>query len=501
MTYRHLTAMLGLCMTASLTACEKGPEHFDRQIKKVSRRPELLETINRSNGKEADRAAAEMHFGLCAVALARAQEAWDEMGKSHRTPARSEALNELGVYCASISKAIKDAKRRPPNPADLPPQERFVGPDVSGEKPWVLDTKGSYETILYMEGTTETALERSRWGFNMVVRVGHKKVTDDDRLSVQVYQGDQKLGAPSTCKPRGLEATGTIAHFDCNVPARDKKDYVFKSSGEHTIKLGYTTAAGASFKDFATLRLNALAFKSGSAKSPQVDWDNGHDMKLAVTTVEEDAGRKAYIPADEASPFLVIRTWFKHKTYTQVDRIECMYRGKKVAEAVPLRSHKFEVNHRTSSEEGEDVDVDMVWEQVVFKLELMKPRPGANGDRSGKGVMAPMEPLREPDDVDERFVPRLHWLDTNPGEYRCLIWDKPLRDDGKVVKEVHFTVGEDGKVIKPPCQLASMNAPVSVTLARTVDHKVSDQSYDAAAGKTYGYHGRVKWAEGCPPGK
>ena len=71
--------------------------------------------------------------------------------------------------------------------------------------------------------------------------------------------------------------------------------------------------------------------------------------------------------------------------------------------------------------------------------------------------------------------------------------------EGEVIKEIYFTVGKDGEVIKPECQLKSANTLSSVTFARTVDKKLSDRKYDKKVGKKYGFEGRVTWAKECPP--
>jgi hypothetical protein len=149
-----------------------------------------------------------------------------------------------------------------------------------------------------------------------------------------------------------------------------------------------------------------------------------------------------------------------------------MFGGKRIAEAKGVGGHGF----RTWSyvKKGSNKRDDNAWQQAEYFLYNLHPGPDAKGS---KGSWSRPQ----------------HWMNENPGEYRCVV-----TGDGEILKELYFTVGKDGNIVKPPCQLASMNSMKHVTLLRTVNKKLSSRKFDKKIGKKMGFEGRVKWAKGCP---
>ncbi len=301
---------------------------------------------------------------------------------------------------------------------------------------------------------------------------------------IQVLKGRKKLGKPTACKPSYLSSDVHLGQYECQAPkTRNWKD-LFSTAGAHTIQMTYKKPIeGVEFKNFATLKVNVLKLKQGAANNPYVAWGTDHDMKLSVTTVEEtvtnsNSRKMGYaLAAVRASlrqdiPFLTIRTWFKRTKSNLRATLTCLYKGKRVAEGHGIGGNNY--NYWSYIKKRSPKRNEAVWSQEAFQLHMMKPRPGPNG--KGSWSKPP------------------HWLNENPGEYKCVVLA-----EGEVIKEIYFTVGKDGEVIKPECQLKSANTLSSVTFARTVDKKLSDRKYDKKVGKKYGFEGRVTWAKECPP--
>ena len=425
--------------------------------------------------------------------LQKAIGAWNSLIKTAKTQARHKAVAEHDAYFKALAKAFKEkaAVIKEPKKVEKKPdkvialKDVYVGPDVAGDKPWILDTFGKEETIIRAWGSPGTKSKPSRWSAWLKFWVGFKDIANGDMISVQVYEGKKKLGKPHPCKPTAVMADVKLAYFDCKAPKdRDWKD-LFKTSGVHTLKLTYNKPIeGVTFKDFAVLQLNAKQLKKGSANNPTLAWDTDHDMKLGVSTVTEEISGSGRGPTGHAVvafasafrkgiPYLTIRTWFKREKRLESTSLTCMYKGKRVAEGHGIGGHNFDywsyIKKRSPKRD------DAKWIQATWQVQMLKSRPGPGGN---KGSWS-----KEP-----------HWLHENPGEYKCVIVG-----DGDVIKEIYFTVGEEGALVKPECQLASMNTLSTVTLVRTVDKKLSDRKYDKKISKKYGFHGRVKWPKGCPP--
>ncbi len=425
--------------------------------------------------------------------LQKAIKAWNSLMKTARTQARLKALKDNEAYFKALAKAIQDKAKeiKPPKKVEKKPdklitlKDAYSGPDVAGDKPWILDTFGRQETILRVWGSPGTKSKPSRWSIRLQFWVGFGEIANGDVVMVQVLKGRKKLGKPGACKPSHVWPDNKLAFFKCQVPRdRDWKG-LFKTAGVHTIKLTYKKPIeGKVFKDFAVFQLTSKKLKKGASNNPAVAWGTDHDMRLAVSTVEEavtssgsgetgDTTRAFFAVYRKGISYLEIRTWFKRVKRLERTSLTCLYKGKRVAEGHSIGGHNFD--YWSYVRKGSPKRDDAKWVQVAYQVHMLKSRPGPGGN---KGSWS-----KEP-----------HWLHENPGEYKCVILG-----DGEVLKELYFTVGEDGAIVKPECQLKSVNTLATITLLRAVDKKLSDRKYDKKIGKKYGFQGRVKWPKGCPP--
>lgn len=87
------------------------------------------------------------------------------------------------------------------------------------------------------------------------------------------------------------------------------------------------------------------------------------------------------------------------------------------------------------------------------------------------------------------------FMKAHPGEYRCA-----YTRSGELEREITFTVGEDGKPVKPPCQRGEaplVRAPESTTIAKTTWKKPGDVAFDKGAFGARALLGRAGVAKAC----
>ena len=358
----------------------------------------------------------------------------------------------------------------------------IVGPDAASDKPFIVDTIGAQETTFRAWAHPGTKANPSRWSARLSFFVHYKDAADDDVVVISLHKGKKRLGKPTPCRPKRLYAEAALAAFECEAPkGRDHKD-LFSTKGVHTIKLTYRKVIeGKEFANFAVLTVNVEQLKKGASNNPSVSWGESHDGKLTVSTIEEksqnsnsnsDAFNALAAAKGIGVPYMLVSTWFKREKRVERTKMTCMYKGKRIAEAQSTGNSKY--SSYTYKKKGSPERIDQAWEQATYFLYAMHPRPDAKGS---KGSWSTPQ----------------HWLNENPGDYKCVI-----TGDGEIVKELYFKVGADGEVVKPACQRGSMNALKTVTLLRTVNKKLSTVKYDKKVGKKAGYEGRVKWSAGCP---
>lgn len=173
-----------------------------------------------------------------------------------------------------------------------------------------------------------------------------------------------------------------------------------------------------------------------------------------------------------AKPFL--RLWFKSVGEDRTPRLKatCFYKGKKVGETPNNQVRTPSWNNYKYWTFKKKKSVTVEWQEYGFPLRGMVHRPG---------------------DRDQVRSDKVHFLDQNPGEYRCVI-----SGAGNILAELFFTVGEKGVVEKPACQEGSLRALPNVSIIKVVRKKGFTAPYSKkAAGKPEMLsHG--KWAKGCP---
>lgn len=427
--------------------------------------------------------------------LQKAITSWEQLGRGQNQE-RREKLMTHQAYLNALVKAYKMKEQEIQRPIDIKPvtakaitlQEIYIGPDVSKDQPVLLDTLGQYDTLVQAYGHPGTKAKPTRWSAQLRFYVKYQDIAPDDTIMIEVFKDDKSLGKPTSCqsKPAYTLTEAHLAYYQCEAPSDRDFDKLFTTSGTHTIKLTYKKPIeGIEFKDFASLRLQVIEAKQGAANSPSLKWQTDHDMKLAVSTIEEeiphstpsDGGIRSAIELayqkNEAA--VTIRTWFKKDKGYHPTKIACLYNGKRIDEAEGMKGSEY--SSWTYLKQGSPEREDAQWTQYYYQLFALHPRPNPDGSKGS-------------------YSQPQFYLNENPGEYRCVI-----TGDGDVMKELFFTVGPDGHLVKPACQLQSMNTLHTVTLLASKEHQLSTVPYDKDIGKKWGYEGRVTWQNGCPPTK
>lgn len=358
-----------------------------------------------------------------------------------------------------------------------------TGPGASVEGPALIDFFGPQETTLQAWGSPGTRSKPSMWSVRMQFVVKYKGFTSSDFVTAQIYKGRKKLGRPINCAPHVLKGW-PVAVFKCRSDHRDRKK-MYKTAGAHLIKLSYKNLVlGKTFKNFATLRLDVLKLWGGSLTRPAVMWRTNHDSHMPPSVIVErntswrSGHRDSYVAAFMSSAMsamnnsnprhLVLHTWVKRNKYFST-QATCVYKGKPVWE--PFRENgrlDWEVSGRLKK--GRKAEFKAKWQKLRFLLQGLKivNKDGRRGSWS-----------KEP-----------HWLDKNPGEYKCVI-----TGDGKAIKEVYFTVGADGHLVKPACQDKILTTFKDTILVKAKSKKWGELKWNK--GK-YAFCGNVKWNKACP---
>lgn len=357
-----------------------------------------------------------------------------------------------------------------------------VGPGARAAGPALIDFFGSEETKLQVWGSPGTRSKPSMWSVRMWFVVKYDGFTSSDFVTAQVYKGKKKLKGAINCAPHLLKGW-PVAVFQCRSDQRDRKK-MYKSAGVHTIKLSYKNlVTNKTFKNFAALKVDVLKLWGGSVTRPAVMWRTNHDMHMPPTTIEERnpnwrSGHRdrfvqefmttAMSAMNNSGPgHLVLRTWVKRDKYFTT-QATCLYKGKAAWE--PVRDNgrlDWEVHGRLKK--GKKKEFRAKWQEMRFELQGLKffNKDGARGSWS-----------KQP-----------HWLNENPGAYTCVI-----TGDGKRIKEITFTVGKDGRLVKPTCQDKLLTTFRTVTLIKAKAGKWGELKWKSKAA----FGGNVSWKKSCP---
>ncbi len=415
--------------------------------------------------------------------------AWNKLTVGKNTERRNKLVEAQGYFKALFPLYV--AKRKQITPPKKQTKvvvknaafaDVVTGPGARLEKPALIDFFGTEETKLQAWGSPGTRSKPSMWSVRMWFVVKYAGFTSSDFVTAQVYKGRRKLKGAINCAPHLLKGW-PVAVFKCRSDHRDRKK-MYNTAGVHSIKLSYKNlVTGKTFKNFATLKIEILKLWGGSVTRPSVKWRTNHDMHMPPTTIEERnpnwrSGHRdrfvqelmttAMSAMNAKGPSnLVLRTWIKRAKYFTT-QATCLYKGKPVW--APVRDNgplDWEVYGRIKK--GGKKEFRAKWQEMRFDLQGLK----IVGKDGARGSWA-----KEP-----------HWLDKNPGDYKCVI-----TGDGKKIKEVSFTVGKDGRLIKPACQDKILTTFKTVTLVKARSSKWGELKWKSKAA----FGGNVKWKKSCP---
>ena len=369
-----------------------------------------------------------------------------------------------------------------------PPAKLWSG-DWPEDKPVLIDTIGSLETKVLVVARVARPMV---WVPEPYLLVRFSGYESDDIIIMQVMDGGKAIGKPMRCGARFYFKKLGLSQFKC----RPSKDFGLTETGVFKLKVTYRQTLVQQDHPLAELTLPVLELKHGAKSNPSFTFGDDLDASLNVSTIEETGGTgfnhasselgfvgsgrsgaydkvfDSIITAHdlpESTPTALIRTWFKAGKNMIRTKIACLYNGKKVGEA-PDTSH----DDRSIWSFTEGGEMRAVWTRISYLLHMLIIRPRYSGLK-----IAP--------------AGSVHYLSENPGEYRCVI-----TGNGEILKELYFTIGKDGQIVKPECQAKSMKNLRQVTLLRQVNKKLSFVPYDKAAGQKAGYYGNAVWAKGCP---
>jgi len=438
--------------------------------------------------------------------LSSAIRAWKSM-RNGRTRARLGKLQEAQNYWKalypqylskrkSIKKPVAKARpgrRRPPRRGSRTAAKAtratfasvVTGPGANKTSPVLIDFYGGQETQIQVWGSPGSYQRPSLWSIRMKFAVKYSGFADADVVTAQIYQGRRKRGSAINCKPTILKPW-PVAVFECKSEFRNKKK-MHKSTGLHSVKLTYKNLVmGKTFKNFGTIRFKPLRLWGGSTTKPNPRWRTDRDMHMGPTTIEmfnANTGgyrsRRSFVAEFQRSALsavdrnhssgLILRTWVKRAKYFRT-QATCLYKGKPIGWGATNNGSAIDFNVSGRKSKSRRGDYKARWDQLEFELKGLK-RVGLNGVRYG-------------------FSKPPHWVDQNPGKYKCVI-----TGNGKVIKHVFFTIDAKGDVVKSACQDKRLTTFRTITLVKAQNKRWGEMKYKNG-GISFG--GVVKWRRSCP---
>jgi len=358
----------------------------------------------------------------------------------------------------------------------------FIGPDVSKDKPFVVDTVGQRWTrfgVLNTPGPSKGGKRQpTRYRITAEFVVYYQDMAPDDVVLIQPTKGGKKLGPPKLCKMT-VFSDMSVAAVECDTHPENYPDYktLYSAAGDIDIKVTYRRVIeGKEFKNFESLLLRTI--KLPQHGTVPAEWGADHDMELGPSIIQQysTAGNRwgdvlydawntsaSYLPG----PYVMMRTMFKTNGSGGQERVACIHGGKRIFEGKVQHDWSASVE----SWKGNDRDTSS-WRLGVIYMTNILSRPMSH---TGDGV----------------YILRDH-----PGEYKCVI-----TGGGEVLKELYFTVNAKGHMVKPPCQAQSITAPHSITLPTTKLNKPYNKKWDKKLAAKRAYGGGATWTKGCPPTK
>lgn len=426
--------------------------------------------------------------------LLNAVNAWGKLGRGQNEERKNQLLANKAYFDAFQKAYMVKAKeikapvmKKPVQAKQVTLADIYVGPGVKKKGPVIIDTVGQGDTEFKAYGHPGTKAKLSRWSALLSFYIKYDNIAHDDTVMIEIFKNGKKLREATACQYSNLHKQGQLAYYKCEAPKK-RSDYkeLFDTDGPHTIKLTYNKLIeGKSFKDFAIFHVTVKQAKQGAANNPSLKWETDHDMKLSVSTIEEEiphgsptdggiqtAMQFAYQKQEVST---AIRTWLKKDKGHHLTKMTCLYHDKRIDEAKGFKAKEY--SYWSYLKKGSMERNDEQWTQYKFQMKSLHPRPFPDGSKGS-------------------YSQPQHYLNENPGEYRCVV-----TGGGKVLKELFFRVGLDGEIVKPACQLESMNTLHTVTLLAAEDKLLSTVDYDKKIGQQSGFEGRVKWSKSCPPNR
>jgi hypothetical protein len=338
----------------------------------------------------------------------------------------------------------------------------LAGSAEAEDKPVLLDAVSLNGPTLKTERTLK---DGAPWGFRPYVElyVHFAGVEDDDVLLLQHKKGNKKWGKPQKCKVHYVWKNSGLARFIC----RAAEDISSNRAGAYSVSVSYKqTAAGNTFKDLDTYRYKVLKYNCDN-RHVKRRWKPGqcfvidYDHHLGEAWLRESH-------KDLNTPVKAVFTlWFKWKgSRPQEPKMRCYLDGKKVADFAYVENVRTE-EYRPYKKANELNIKAMGWSKLDF---------------SGKNLAF----RREAKPIDTTSWPDHYYIEEHPGDYKCTI-----THDSEMVRELFFTVGKDGKLVRPECATSgkSLAVPTLNTPVKMV-HKGGGAKFDRTAHKKGGYYGK-----------
>jgi|GEM_PF-5598641 hypothetical protein len=339
-------------------------------------------------------------------------------------------------------------------------------------------------TLIDLSNTQGTQVKTSRvnkkgwpWGWVPQVQklyVGFAGHDNADIIIVQHYKKRKKWGKPTKCKQKAWWADIKYGYFEC--PALPDEVAINKT-GVFSFKVSYKQPLAGKITPMGERFYNVLSFKVDQhvVKKrwiPSIGFVVDQDFRMPEARVGIAHGKYAHEP-----PFLYLFAWFKggRSSGNRKHLAHCYFGGKKIQEQRG-NTHGPDVEIQHYKKKGGS-PLRTEWHRIQFYLHSLR-----------KGVRKDGKPVA---DADRKSWTKAHWLDKNPGDYKCLI-----TVDGDLAREIHFTIDKDQNVVKPACQTSG--AVVSVddaTLVRQVIKKAA--KYNKKAWKKWGLYLKGL-PKGCP---
>jgi hypothetical protein len=353
--------------------------------------------------------------------------------------------------------------------------------------PQIIDSVGARETWIRAFTYPPTPPNPGTWAPELVLFVQFDDHAPEDVLVVDWREGKKSLAKPLACQAmdfvkevRAVPSRGdspvhavNVARFECRFP----KEASISRAGRTSLELTYRQTLAGKETPLGTLEVEAIEIFQGAQAKPTRTFATNLDHLLGPAFVGETQGGESghdevlrgelsrHVAGGAENHHLFI--WF----YTKYARpkglsMSCLLGDKRIGEAGSVKSVGGDGKSYWSHKGKGRVEATYTGEGFLFLRTF-----------TGKAKVQ---------------NPNQFFLGDNPGEYRCV-----AMADGAIVKEVYFTVGEDGKIAGNACDEA-VRLLGHFHVARSKDVAISDVPVDGKAGRR-AFFGRVAWPAGCPP--